>query len=184
MSFIGIIIGIVLGLILIAVITKISNSDFRTTTKYDERQVIVRGNGYKYGFWTMAILMLSYSFFEWGYPEIAERIPVQRFYVYFMIMLISVLIHTGYCIFNDGYFGINNNRRRWYVSFLCIGLANVLIGYANAARGKIWEDGKLGTPMISFSCGLAFVVIGIMIVIKALIDKSSGSDEDDTNETA
>ena len=88
MSFIGIIIGIVLGLILIAVITKISNSDFRTTTKYDERQVIVRGNGYKYGFWTMAILMLSYSFFEWGYPEIAERIPVQRFYVYFMIMLI------------------------------------------------------------------------------------------------
>ena len=53
--FTGVLCGFAVGIVLVIIIAKICNRNRKMKTEYDERQNIVRGNGYKYGFYAMMI---------------------------------------------------------------------------------------------------------------------------------
>ena len=68
---------------------------------YDERQVIVRGKGYQYAFFTtMGLLMLYAAFAE----------PIEKYLeagiIPLAILLFSGLILMGYCLFHDASGGL------------------------------------------------------------------------------
>ncbi len=182
MKSLGVVVGftltIVLVTILIIVVSKKLNNDNSSRTKYDERQQIVSGQGYKYRFWTVVGLIVAFIVLD-----VAEiDIPIKTSVMYFLAIVVGVLCHTTYCIFNDGYFGINNNPKQYYVMFVLIGLFNVLIGVMNCIRGNLISDGKLDVPAINLFCGLMFVVLGICIVIKSVMDKKKNMDDDEEDD--
>ena len=174
----GVICGIMIVVLLFMVLLKKLNNNNEIKTKYDERQQMVRGKGYKYSFWTMVALIVLCIVFE----ACEIDLPMQHSVLYFLIILISIMVHTTYCVFNDGYFGINNKPKQYYLSFVLIGLSNVIIGILNSIDGRLISDGKLDTPAINLFCGLMFVMLGICIVIKNMISKEDVEDEDDEDD--
>ena len=47
--------GLIIGIIFAIIIIKMFNKDGKAVTKYDERQKVVRGEAYKYGFFSILI---------------------------------------------------------------------------------------------------------------------------------
>ena len=74
---------------------------------YDERQVIVRGKGYQYAFFTtMGLLMLYAAFAE----------PIEKYMeagiIPLAILLFSGLILMGYCLFHDAFWGLISKKNK------------------------------------------------------------------------
>ena len=61
---IGVVVGFVLIFGIMFFVSKQLNADKSMKTKYDERQQIVRGDAYKYSFWTMVFLVMIYAFID------------------------------------------------------------------------------------------------------------------------
>lgn len=176
---IGMIISIMIGIVLAMIAFRNLNTDNSMKTKYDERQQIVRGQGYKYSFWTVICLIVLTCILD----ACEISLPMKNTVLYFLIIAIGVMVHTTYCVFHDGYFGINNKPRQYYMAFVFIGLFNVFIGIVNSLQGRLVENGKLDVPSINFFCGAMFVILGISIVIKKyFIKDDEDMDEEDEEE--
>ena len=182
MKTLGFVLGfsLTIGIILIVIMAtlKLSNTDGSSKTKYDERQQMVRGQGYKYSFWTLVGLVCGLIFMT----VFDVELPIKDEVLYFFVILFAVLVHTVYCIFHDGYFGINNEPKKYYISFVLIGVANLLIGIFNSIDGRLLENGKLDLPAMNLVCGMMFVILGISIIIKKKIDPDTDSDDEDDDD--
>lgn len=176
--FLGLCLLSILSVIIILFICSRINNDKNVVTKYDERQQLVRGKGYKYAYYSLLIELLLYFIFKTSGLEL----PVKEIVMIFILAVISIMIHTIYCVFNDGYFGINNNPKQYYIMFGVIGLFNVFIGIMNTTSGRLYSDGKLDLPACNYICGIMFVVLGASIFIKHLISKSEYSEDDEDDE--
>ena len=104
-KLIGVITGFVIGLALVVIIAAICNKNRKMKTEYDERQQILRGKGFKLGFYAMVIwaalnIVLSVAGFA---------IPAKPEILAFSYIVVGVLADVVYCIFHDAYWGMNNN---------------------------------------------------------------------------
>ena len=171
-SMIGLAIGITVGLIICIFVFRYMNKDKKMVTKYDEMQDIVRGRAYKYSFWVLLILIAILACLDLGGIDL----PMERLVLYFMLIFISVLVQTGYCIWNDAYIGINTNVKRFVIVAVVISAINLLSACMAIKTGNMVVDGKLSTPFINFLCAVLFLIVGIEIVVKNAIDKRSAED--------
>ena len=110
------------------------------------------------------------------------HLPMKNSVLYFVIILIGIMVHTVYCVFNDGYFGMNNPPKQYYIFMFFIGLLNLVIGFINSKGGRLIDDGIIDTPFINLLCGMMFVVLGICIVIKRIISKSDDESDDEEDD--
>ena len=172
-KLIGTIVGLFLVAIIMVILLKFVNKDSSIKTKYDERQQIVRGKAYRLSYWTLVILLAIYCILV----EDKMELPIQKNLIPFIIVLISVLVHAVYAIINDGYFGLNESRRKVMFVFLFIGLLNFGVAFMEIKRGQMMEDGKLSTPFINLCCGFMFVIIGIVLIIKNITTKEDIEEE-------
>ncbi|MBR6401963.1 MAG: hypothetical protein IKS48_01100 [Eubacterium sp.] len=172
----GVVLGIIIGLIILVIIKNMLITDKTYRTKYDERQKIVRGKGYKYSFWMLSILITIYAMVD--SKDIS--IPVQRSAILIFIILICGLFHIIYCIFNDGYFGINTSPKAYYIVIVILGIFEVVVGIMS--RDMLIEDGKLTNSALLFFFGFMFFAIGVSILIKNIISKDKGDDEDEEDD--
>jgi len=174
----GFFISILLVSVLMIIMSKKLNTDNAAKTKYDERQQLVRGNAYRIAFWSLVVFVIIYAMID----STNIVLPCVNTVAIFFIIFLAILIHTIYCIFNDGYFGINNKPKSYYILFLIIGLLNLAIGVLNTIEGNLYTDGKLDLPVVNYMAGIVFVILGIAIVIKALISKSKAEEDDEDEE--
>lgn len=171
-SMIGLAIGITVGLIACIFVFKYMNKDKKMVTKYDEMQDIVRGRAYKYAFWVLLICIAILACLDVGGIDL----PLERLVLYFVLIFISILVQTGYCIWNDAYIGINTNVKRFVIVAVVISAINLLSAFAAIKGGHMIVDGKLSTPFVNFLCAVLFLLIGIEIVIKNAVDTRSAED--------
>ena len=108
----GMVIGLMVGLVIAAILLKFANKDHRFKTQYDERQEAVRGKGYTFGFWGCMAGAALVMILDCGGFEIANR-----FVMDFFIIFVGLIVQVTYCIWNDGYYGINTNRKRFYTTY-------------------------------------------------------------------
>ena len=177
----GLIVTILIVVISIRLLITKTNTD-KQYSKYDERQELVRGRGYKMGFFSMLIMSFIFSMCLSLEEKFMNSLIVPPYIILVAIIFISVIIFAGYCIFNDGYFGINNNRKFYYILFLLIGVFNLTLGTISVAKGTIYENGKLGTETINLMSGIVFLLLGIMVLIKSAIDKKSEDIDNDLDD--
>ena len=162
MMAIGIGCGIVVGLLVTFILLIVMRTDGSLKAKYDERQELVRGRGFKYGFFTMMIYYAIY-----GYLGVAfEEIPIDHMVGCMLGILIGVMVHACYCIWNEGYFALNENRKRVLIIFAVVAIVNFLIAGRNMVHGEMVQDGVLTIQSLNLFCGVLLIVIAVVLFLK------------------
>ena len=162
---VGVASGIIVGLIICIFFIKYMNRDNKLKTEYDERQEAVRGKGYTFGFWGCMAGAALVMILDCGGFEIANR-----FVMDFFIIFVGLIVQVTYCIWNDGYYGINTNRKRFYRISIIAALCNLLSVIGNIKGGSFIADGVLQDSGVNFLIVVLFIVIGVELIIKERID--------------
>ena len=127
---------------------------------YDERQVIVRGKGYQYAFFTTMGLLMLYAAFADQLEKYLDAgiIPLA-------ILLFSGLILMGYCLFHDAFWGLSSkkNKRIVVTVWAMFSVLNVL----NTVEHKIWIAGRLSSRfMLPLLLSIFFAIALILMLLK------------------
>ena len=171
-KFLGFIFGVVVsGLLFGSVVLagmKKSKTDGSVFAKYDERQQLVRGKGWKYGFFTIVAADAIYAVLV----DILGFVPCHSVVSATASIILGVMVYCVYCIMHDGYYGLNENRRICNMIFLFIGLANLGIGTMNVIHGEMIVEGQISLKATNLLCAvLMFVILGASIIKEAFEKK-------------
>lgn len=173
---IGFIVGSVFSLVLIAVLMKIMNKNRKIRTEYDERQKLLRGNGYRYG----AVVAMLYVFILMFFSLNGVSFPVRQEVIYFSIIFVWALVVTSYCIMTGAYFGLNNDRRRFGIVSVCVVIINLISPVMHIVNGTFLQDGMVSAPCINLMCVILFLAIAIECLIKDIIERKNGEDDEES----
>ena len=166
----GLAVGILVGLIIAAVLIVIANKNRKFKTEYDERQLKVRGDAYRYAFYTVVIweaVLLILAIGEFSFP-------VSAYILHYAGILAGVLVLSGYCIWKDAYWGLNNNRKRYGIILVIAGLLNAL-----PLISLLTSPQNSDFPYINVLTCVMLVAVGIELLIKHMIDKRAEAAEDE-----
>lgn len=164
---VGLICGVVVGLLLVAGILKFARTDNASKCKFDERQELIRGRGFRYGYFTLMIYMAVYG----AGTTLLERKCMEDFIGIFLGICISILVYAGYAVWKDGYFALNENPKRVLIGFALIVLINFAVSIPRMMHGEIVKGGVLQNDSLNLVCALMFVGIFIIIFAKHQVSK-------------
>lgn len=190
---IGIIVGIIAGLASVALLAaiakklggKISMRRSRKCKEYDERQLVVRSKAYKFAFFTLMIYTVLVQFIN----DIFEVSLLSSFGGAWIGVCISITVFVVYCVVNDAYISLNENKRGILILFGGIALLNLVISLSGVLSKEIdfldevqiMKDGVLTTHSVisietaNLSCAIMFIIICVAIVIKAFVEEREES---------
>ena len=94
----GLAVGILIGLIIAILLVRMANTNKKYKTEYDERQLRVRGDAYRYAFYTIVIYEAILAILAVG--EIT--LPIQGYLLHFAGILLGCLVLSGYSIWKVG----------------------------------------------------------------------------------
>ncbi len=159
--------GVIVGLILIAVVFKFVRKDGSYRCKYDERQELVRGRGFKYGFLTMLIYQAGVTFFG----NILEGF-IELNILSIIGICLGMVVYATYSIWNDGYVAVNENPQRLIIVFGGVSILNLIIGIRNGIEGKICINGIVSYGAINVVCGILLLIIFVEMIMKYVCIKN------------
>lgn len=163
----GILCGLLIGGIVVVIILKLTKEDGSVKCKYDERQQLVRGRGFKYGFFVLLIYNFLYGMADLA----AERRYLDSGAAMTLGICVGVLVYAVYCIWNDGYFSLNENPRKVLIAFVFIGVFNLLLGLRQIKAGELIVNGMLTFRCTNLLCGAMFLVLFLVIFVKWICNK-------------
>lgn len=166
----GVAVGIFMGLIVALFLIKLANSNRKVRSEYDERQLRVRGDAYRYAFYTVVVweavlIVLAYGDFHLPVPDLA---------LHFAGIVAGGLVLSTVCIWKDAYWGLNNNRRSYGIILVVAGLFNAI-----PVIGSLSDTGGSDFPYVNLLCCVMLVVVGAELLLKQMADKQAESAEDD-----
>lgn len=158
----AIIIGLAVGIVLVAMILKFVKTDASDKAKYDERQLRVRGDGFKYGFFTGLIYNTALCL-----AHIAEiTLPVAEEVLLFLGIIVSILVYAIYCIRKEAYVSLNESAFRFKMIFTVLGVINLGMGIMSLVHGKMIENGIITFQSLNLLCGIFLLVIALVLHIQ------------------
>ncbi len=171
MKGIAVFCGLIAGVLFTILFLALTKTDKNVKCKFDERQELVRGKGFQYGFFSMLICNLLFTCME-----LAEMPLFAEFEV---LILISSIIGIGvcvvYCIWNEGYFALNENKKRLMILFAVISVMNFIVGGFWIFKDMVIRNGKLTYYSTNLFCGLLFIIIYLTMLLKRIC--KDGKDE-------
>lgn len=135
--------------------------------RYDERQQIIRGRGYKYAFFSLLLYFAVMS----GITELVNKTFITSSAISIIGICFGVGVYAVYCIMNGGYFAVNEKQRRAMILLGIIALVNVISSVGLIHDKELVKDGVLTGRCANLACTVLFVVVFIAIAIKSIIDK-------------
>lgn len=175
-KMLGLMISIIFGIVLFVVMMIFVNKNRSMKTEYDERQELLRGNGFKVGFYAgmaySAILMIL------AMAEI--DIPVNQEVIYFSVLFVMGVAMSTYDIFTGAYFGLNNSKGRFYFVMIVISVLNIIVPIRFIIDGSFIQNGTVTTSAVNLLCAVWFLLIGVECFIKNLLDKRAGAEDEES----
>ncbi len=169
----GITVGLIVGLVIAFVLLKVANTNHRAKTEYDERQQLIRGKGYMYAFYTAVFYQIIMMILSIGGIEL----PMERYAQDCLGFFLGFIVLAVYCIWNDVYWGLNNNKKTYIIIFIVATIFNIIPVVGPAMSGTLVEDGKIGLPIINIMALTMIAIIGIEFLIKKIVsDKAPQED--------
>ncbi len=161
--------GLLVGILIAAVLIKLFFKKFHTDGKkdrYDERQQMLIGKGYKYGFYGILIYnglyavlgsWLNSSLFS---PGVSAFINVS----------VGLIVFAAYCVWNGAYFAMNFNAKRYMILLIVIAVINYIVGFLSIARGvPMVENGVLTISASNLMCAGLMTAILLIVLIRRLV---------------
>lgn len=165
--------GILVGLIIAVILFKFANTNHRTKTEYDERQKVIRGQAYMYGFYTIVVYECLMMVLSIGRLDL----PVQEYMLHFAGVLLGCMVVGIYSIWHGVYWGLNNNRRRYVIIFAVCALLNAFPVIGALRSGTLMADGKPALPVVNLMVLIMLLVLGIELLIKQVADSRAESED-------
>ena len=162
----GLAVGICVGLIIVVLIMRLINKDNSFKTDYDERQERIRGLGYKYAFYAMAITLGVLCVISSG-----MTIPVVPIVLFFIPIFVGAVVQVCYCIWEGAYIGQNTNIPRFVIIMVVISVFNLFVGFMTWKEGNMIVGGQLQAPFANLLCGVLFGIIGLVALARKLADR-------------
>ena len=175
----GAVLSILLGICLTALLIMLFTKDHSLSSpKYDERQELERGRGFRYAFFTMLCFFGMLFLFE-----VSEVIRFANFeFLFGLGLFLGVIVYVVYCIWHEAYFALNQKTPTVMISFLLIGIANLLIAILNYARGDLFHDDHFEPAILNVFCTLAFLSIFITMFLKKLVTDRRNAEIEEADE--
>lgn len=168
----GLTTGIICALIILVIVWKINKKSMKG--KFDERQELVRGRGYKYACFTL-LIMLALDLLAEAYGFFDASVFTREIAIFFMI-IIGVMVYAVYCIKNDSYFGIGTDTRTYRVVMWILIVSQLINAVSGLGEGAL-INGKLDFGTVS-SLLLAAALTVIMLALY-IRKRNEGADEAD-----
>ncbi|MBR1675420.1 MAG: hypothetical protein IJ703_10765 [Eubacterium sp.] len=168
------------GALIVIILTMFTEGRRLESRKYDERQELERGRGFKYGFFTMII----YNGLAMCLDSAGAVPNMERVVLYFSGILIGIVVHVVYCIWHESYFALNENKNVIMITFAGIAIVNLLLGINTILSGEMFVNGKLTFRVTNLLCAGMFLVLFITMFLKKVSDKAKGVDLEDEEEEA
>lgn len=164
---VGMITGIVITVLLAAVFAKYVNKMRKGPCKYDERQELVRGKGFKYGFLTlMAYDLVMGGLYLDEAPGWCDTMMQNL-----LGIILAVSVFGVYCIWNDAYMSLNESPSVVYLVFGGIGGMNLLAGTMNWIHGSVVENGRLTFRGANLMLGMIFALFALVFWLRNHVKK-------------
>lgn len=157
----GVACGILTGLIAAVAMIKAVRKDGRLKCRYDERQTLVLGKSFKYGFYVLIICLILDIFLG----HLAEAY-VEHGVLEFLCVVVGIIVEAGYAIWHDGYFSLNEYPRRIVFVFLAIFLMNLVISIRYMHEGELIKDGVVTLFATNLICAVLLLVIVLVILAR------------------
>ena len=90
--------------------------------------------------------------------------------------MVGILIQISYSIFNDSYYGLNNNVGRYTAIMTIVSAINIVAGFLEWVHGGFIQNGAVYNAFINLEVGVLFIVICIELFIKKAIDKKQDAE--------
>ena len=158
--------GIIIGWIVAVFVFRYVHRNKKLYTEYDEMQKLIRGEGYKYAFYTVLILEAVLCVLTMG-----MELPAEPYVVHFFVIFVGVTVQASYCIWKGAYIGQNTNLPRYIILMAVISVLNIAGAFMAWKSGELIVDGKFQSPMVNLLCGLMFAVIGIVGLVRKAADR-------------
>ena len=160
----GLAVGIIVAIVILGIIWKFSKNKMKG--KFDERQELVRGRGYKYACFTLLGLLTLDLLLECF--RAFEVLPITReLYLFFMI-LVGVMVYALYCVKNDSYFGVGMDTRTYRAVMWIVIVCNAISAVSGLMDGGAMEDGKLAFgPWAALIFVIAFIILMISLKVRS-----------------
>ncbi len=170
----ALLLGLIVGLVIAAVLLKVANTNHRMKTEYDERQQLIRGKGYMYAFYTVVFYQVLMIILAAGEIEL----PLERYAQECVGLILGCIVLCAYCIWNDVYWGLNNNKKTYCIIFVLGIILNLFPIVGQAMNGTLIENGKIGMPILNILVLIMMAVVGIELLIKKAVDGRNTEQED------
>lgn len=164
---IGMLVGVMGCIILVILLLLLTKKDFSLRCKYDERQQFVRGKGFKFGFFTLMVYNILYGCAD----VIMEKQFMDNMMAMFLGISLSAIVYVSYCVWNEGYFSLNENPKRVMSVFAMLAALNFLLAAVNISRGMVIEDGIITYRCVNLLCGIMFLIIFMVVFAKWLCNR-------------
>lgn len=131
---------------------------------YDERQEIIRGKGFKYGFLTLIFLETAILLGK----EFVEDIPVDFHLIMMACVMSGCLVVILFWIWKDAYWELQQKRLPFgllMVFVIVLQVVGILMNPVIADGIVIWDGG------IFVLTGLFFSIILMNLIVKMILDK-------------
>ena len=176
MYYWGMLIGILAVAVILSVVFLVRRKAGKGKEKrFDERQMIARGQAYQVGFFTM----LGY-FFLYGIMDGLGLVWCETFMGCFVGVMLGAAAFALTAIRKDAYLALNENMKTFcWVGGLFI-VANLLGTIADIMEGKLIVDGKLTTAAAdSLVMTLWLVILVAQLIHYRKLKKQEKADEEE-----
>ena len=158
----GALVVAIIGVLFLFVMKKYTKTDNSLKSRYDERQQLVRGTGFKYGFFSLMFYNVAAAFLI----SVEKRQYIEHAALMLAGILFGVFIYGAYCIWNESYFSLNENPKRVVIVFVLIALLNFGVGYRGFCQGVLIEDGMLTVNCLNIFVGVLVLMLFFVMVVK------------------
>lgn len=156
----GILIGICIAVLILAAMS--TSKKIMESPKYDERQELERGRGFKLSFYVILIFTGLTIICDMGglFPGMNYAI------LYVISIFLGISVHVNYCIWHEAYFALNQRMSSVMGVFGFIALFNLVIVTFSFIDGSLYQDGHLGYSVLNLFCTLMFLSMFVTMFFK------------------
>ena len=161
--------GILAGLLCAVILKFFQSKKNGKKCEFDERQELIRGKGFKFGFFSMIICSMLVS----CYSTIMEKSVFDVFTASVLSIIVGVGVFAVYCIWKDAYFSFKENRKKMLILFAFLGLANILAVISQVLAGEISlvENGEIQPFVFNIMCGVLYAAIFGTFFVKEIAER-------------